>query len=87
MTRTARTGATQLVSDVRLPADYLTPRPDEVNLSELAVPIKIDGVVHAVLTSSRSGGERLHTRRRGARRDPSPHTSPRRWRGSGRSRG
>jgi len=49
MTRTARTGATQLVSDVRLDADYLTPRPDEVNLSELAVPIKIDGVVHAVL--------------------------------------
>lgn len=48
-TRAARMGATQLVSDSRLDADYVTAYPNDVNLSELAVPIVIDGVVRAVL--------------------------------------
>jgi len=47
--RAVRLKATQLVPDVRLDPDYVTSRPDEVILSELAVPVVVDGEVKAVI--------------------------------------
>jgi PAS domain S-box-containing protein len=49
MVRAVKTMATQLVPDVRLDPDYVTARPEDVNLSELAVPIIAGGEVCAVI--------------------------------------
>jgi PAS domain S-box-containing protein len=49
--RAARTGETQLISDTRTDPDYLSGDPDNPyqSLSELDVPIKVDGEVVAVV--------------------------------------
>ncbi len=48
--RAVRTGATQFVGDTRLDPDYVPDRGSPSNLSELDVPIKVDGVVVGVIT-------------------------------------
>ncbi len=47
--RAVKTKATQLVDNAQLDPDYVTVSPDDVNLSELAVPIIADGAVPAVI--------------------------------------
>jgi len=50
MVRAVKTGETQVVRDVRLDPDYMLLRDvDQSFLSELAVPVKVDGEVRAVI--------------------------------------